>query len=153
MSLPVLNIVGPDEPEHDSFAAYTRLITRKRDLEEELNDLEAQLKILEPQLLNFMGEAGYEMVRIGGYTLSPHREPWVYPVTGQSRKAICQVLKACGLAHYVNEQYSTKSLTKYVRDLEAEHQVSGDDVLQFVPEALARVIQIKPAYRLQARKR
>ena len=153
MSLPVLNIVGPDGPEHDSFAAYTRLLVRKRDLEEELNDIEAQLKFLEPRLLAFMGEAGYDKVRIGGFTLSPHREPWVYPALGQSRKAICQVLKACGLAHYVTEQYSTRSLTKYIRDLEAEHQVTGNDVLPFVPAALARVIQVKPAYRLQARKR
>src|SRR5215475_4182359 len=107
-----LNILAADTPEQEAFSTYARLITRKRELEEEQNEVEAQLKTLEPQLLAFMGETGYELVRIGGYTFSPHREPWVYPQLGMSRKAVCEVLKACGLAHYVQEQFSTRSLTK-----------------------------------------
>jgi len=149
----VLTNLSAETPEHEGFKAFAGLVTLKRELEDQLNEVEARIKALEPQLLAYLGEAGYEAVRVAGYTLSPHRDPWVYPQLGQSRQAVCNVLKACGLAHFVSEQYSTKSLTKYVRDLEVEHSVLGDEVLEFLPEGLARVIQVRPTYRIQARRR
>jgi hypothetical protein len=143
-------------PEYLAFERYVTLVARKRVLADELTDVEAAIKALEPQLLAHLGENGYEMVRLAGYTISPHREPWVYPKTGRTRAEVCAALKACGLGHYVMEQFNTRSLTKYVRDLEKEHDLLADQdgaVVRLLPPQLALVVEVKPAYRIQALRR
>jgi hypothetical protein len=144
-----LNVASP---EYAAFERFATLTARKRALQDELADVEAGLKGLEPQLLAYLGEGGYEMVRLGGYTISPHREPWVYPKQGRTRSDVCDALKSCGLQQYVMEQFNTRSLTKYIRDLEREHDTLADSggLDLVLPVELVRVIEIKPAYRIQA---
>ena len=155
MSSPLATDLDLESPEHHAFVTFARLTSKKRDLKEELDAIEAQLRALEPQLLAYLGEGGYQLVRVEGYTISPHREPWVYPRQGQTRGSVCQALKACGLAHYVNEQFNTRSLTKYIRDLEVQHQLlsTGGDVIDLLPKELALVIEVRPTYRIQALRR
>ena len=144
------------KPEYAAFARYVSLVARKRALADELEDIEAAIKAMEPQLLAYLGEEGYDMVRLGGYTISPHREPWVYPKQGHTRDEICQALKSCGLGHYVMEQFNTRSLTKYVRDLEKEHGVLADQddaLARLLPGELTAVLEVKPTYRVQALRR
>jgi hypothetical protein len=148
--------IDAGKPEYAAFERYVSLIARKRTLSDELTDVEAALKALEPQLLAYLGEGGYEMVRLGGYTISPHREPWVYPKFGYSRNDVCRALKECGMGHYVQEQFNTRSLTKYVRDLEKEHNVLADEdgaLPLILPPPLIAVLEIKPSYRIQAVRR
>jgi hypothetical protein len=144
-----LNVASP---EYAAFERFATLTARKRALQDELADVEAGLKALEPQLLSYLGESGYEMVRLGGYTISPHREPWVYPKNGHTRSDVCNALKACGMRQYVMEQYNTRSLTKYIRDLEREHDCLAEDggLNLILPAGLLGVIEVKPAYRIQA---
>lgn len=144
-----LNVASP---EYAAFERFATLTARKRALADELTDVEAGLKALEPLLLTFLGESGYEMVRLGGYTISPHREPWVYPKEGRSRGDVCNALKACGMKQYVMEQYNTRSLTKYIRDLEKEHDTLAENggLNLILPAGLLAVIEVKPSYRIQA---
>jgi hypothetical protein len=140
-------------PEYTAFNRFVTLTARKRALADELADVEAAIKGLEPQLLSYLGEGGYEKVRVGGYTISPHREPWVYPKQGFSRDDVCQALKRCGMAHYVIEQYNTRSLTKFVRDLEKNHGMLAEQdgaLSLMLPPELVGVLEIKAAYRVQA---
>src|SRR5262252_8735227 len=97
------NNPAPTSPEYEAFSAFAKLTARKRQLADELKGIETTLKAMEPQLLAYLGESGYEKVSVEGYTLSPHREPWVGPGPGQTRASVCQALKAAGLAHYVRE--------------------------------------------------
>jgi len=150
------NELAAGTPQHEAFRAYASLTTEKRDLNERLSEVEQELKALEPQLLAYMGEGGYQLVKILGYTISPHREPWVYPRQGITRDTVCRALKACGLAHYVSENFNTRSLTKYVRDLEEQHQLlidAEDAMRELLPEELIKVIEVKPTYRIQALRR
>jgi hypothetical protein len=140
-------------PEYLAFERYVSLVARKRVLADELEDVEAAMKALEPQLLAYLGEGGFEKVRLGGYTISPHREPWVRARFGHTRGEVCQALKDCGLGHYVNEQFNTKSLTKYVRDLEKEHGLLADQdgaLARLLPAELVAVLEVNPSFRIQA---
>ena len=153
---PVVDDIDAGKPEYLAFDRYVTLVARKRALADELTDVEAALKALEPRLLAYLGEGGYEMVRLAGYTISPHREPWVYPKLGHSRGDVCNALKECGLRHYVIEQFNTRSLTKYVRDLEKEHGLLIEEhasLSLLLPPQLAAVIEVKPVYRIQAVRR
>lgn len=149
-----------DTPEHQAFTVFAGLTDRKRELEAELKEIEGQLKVLQPQLLAYFAESGFKLVRLERYTISPIREPWVYPAQGQDRQSVIEALKACGMGHYVFEQYNTKSLTKYVRELEDGLALTGQseadalaNVLKEMPPELAGVIEIKPSFHIQARRR
>lgn len=142
-----------ERPEYENFALYAQLTAEKRQLQERLKEIEPQLKAMEPMLLSYLGEEGYEMVRIQGFTISPHREPWVYPAQGVSRQVVCAALKANGLGRFVKEGFNTRSLTKYVRELEEHYKLleTGDPqaVINFLPAGLEGILEVKPGYRLQ----
>jgi len=154
-------LLDHESPEYKAFETYTELIKEKRELEDRLNDIGSQIKTLEPGLLAFLSASGFELVRVNGFTLSPHRDPWVKVRLGCTRSMVCEALKASDLGQYVSEQFNTKSLTKYVHDLEIALQIDADSngadgrptVLEHLPPELARVINIEPSFRLQARKR
>src|SRR5579864_2465512 len=93
----VADDIDAGRPEYTAFERYVTLVARKRALSDELTDVEAALKALEPQLLAYLGESGFERVRLAGYTISPHREPWVKPKLGFTRHDVCRALKECGL--------------------------------------------------------
>jgi hypothetical protein len=142
-----------ERPEYENFARFAELTAEKRRLQDRLNEIEPQLKALEPLLLSYLGEGGWEMVRIQGFTMSPVREPWVYPAQGVSRQVVCAALKANGLGRFVKEGFNTRTLTKYVRELEGHyHLIEEADpqaVLTVLPAGLTGILEIRPGYRLQ----
>ncbi|HEX4593984.1 MAG TPA: hypothetical protein VH157_06900 [Bryobacteraceae bacterium] len=148
----------PRSAEYRAFHEFAELTTQKRELKDELERIEKALANLEPLLLDYLGENGYESVRIGGYTIKAQRLPWVYPIEGATREMVITALKAAGLEKYVKENYSTQSLTKYISDLEEEYanelrNETMKSVLEIVPAPLAEVIELKPAYVIHATKK
>jgi hypothetical protein len=146
-----VHILNDESPAFQAFTKFVRLTVRKRELADETKEVEKQLRALEPSLLSYLGEGGYEKVKVEGYTLSPHREPWVYPAEHATKDTVIAALKACGLGHYVHEDYSTRSLTKYVRDLE-EAAGTIENTLAILPVELASVIKIEPSFRVNVLK-
>lgn len=145
-------------PEYAAFARYVALVARKRVIKDELDDIEAGLKAMEPQLLAYMGEGtgdegeGFSSIRLGGYTIYAQRDPWVKTKLGATREDVCRALKESGLGHYVTEQFNTRSLTKYVHDLEAKHGVLADQdgaLALLLPAEVTAVLEVKPVYRIQ----
>lgn len=142
-----------DSPEYQAFRRFARLSELKRELNAQLREIEPQLRALEPVLLGYLGQNGYQLVKIEGFTMSAKREPWVYPQNGISRASVCEALKLSGLGRFVQEGFSTRSLTKWVRELEEHHQlVTGSDpaaLRELLPGPLALVLEVKPSFRLQ----
>jgi hypothetical protein len=151
MSAPTTPHVIAPGPELEAFTRYAHLVIRKRELASETKEIERQLRTLEPGVLSYLCEGGFEKVKVEGYTLSPHREPWVYPAAHATEEQVIQALKACGMAQYVRESYSTKSLTTYVRQLE-EAAGTTENSLELLPAELAAVIELKPSFRVQVLK-
>jgi len=155
-------IAAPNTPRLDSaeYRAFTRFIAltvEKRQLNDRLKEIEPELRTLEPLLLGYLGEGGYQAVTVEGYHLAPHREPWVYPARDVTRGEVCQALVACGWERFVKVNFSTRSLTAHVRQLEEHHQLltEGDPnaVLEILPPELVQVLEIKPGYRLHVTKK
>jgi hypothetical protein len=144
-----------DSPEYGAFHIYAQLTTEKRDLKARLEEVEDELKMLESTLLSYLGQEGYEMVRVAGFTFSPKRDPWVRPLEGITRQRVCDALKESGLGEFVTENYSTRTLTKYVRELEEHYQlVNVTDpraTLALLPAPLEGVLEIRPGFSLQVR--
>lgn len=140
-------------PEMEAFRKFALLTARKKQLNALLKEIEPQLKALEPILLGYFGENGYEMVKIEGFTMSPKREPWIYPIAGLTRQTVCEALKICGLGRFVKENYSTRSITAYVRELEEHHQLTAgadpDALRELLPETLSKVLEVRPGFKVQ----
>lgn len=148
-----------DSVEYRAFLEFAQLTLRKRELAIELKEITEQLEAMQPQLLSYIGESGYSQVGVGGFLLFPVRNPWVYPKQGISRQEVMEVLKRTGLGHYVHEEYSTQSLTSYVKGLEereaelAKSEIRAElDPSELLPAELAQVVEIKPSFYIQARK-
>ena len=132
--------------------AFLELIREKRRLNHRLEEIQEEINSLEPLLLSHFGQNAITQMKLEGMTLSPQRMPWVYPQDGVSRQTVCAVLKASNLASFVTENYSTQTLTAYIKELEEHHQLLRLDneqaVLDLLPQALAEIIEIRPSYRL-----
>ena len=143
-----------DTPEYQAFVRFLDLTLEARQLRERLNEILPQIKALQPALLGYLGAAGLPSLPVGEYSLYSHREPWVYPGQGITRQSVCDALKAAGLARMVKENYSTQSLTAYVKDLEAHARlVAGLNAKleAILPPPLARVLAVKPAFSIRVR--
>jgi hypothetical protein len=142
-----------NSPEQEAFRKFARLTALKKDLNAKLREIEPQLRALEPVLLGYLGQNGIEKIQVDGFSMAPAREPWIYAMTGISRRTVCEALKLSGLGRFVTENYSTRSLTAYVRELE-EHNalVAGADpdaLRQLLPDALAKVLEVRPGFKLK----
>jgi hypothetical protein len=140
-----------DSPEYRGFRHFVQLTLEKRELAARLKEVENELRSLEPQLLQYLGEGGYQSVQLEGYRLAPYRDPWVYPAEGVTREEVCSALERAGWGHFVKPNYSTRSLTTYVRELEEHQQLVGEHA-PLLPAELTGVLVVKPSYRLQITK-
>lgn len=143
-----------ESPEYQGFLKFARLTQLKRDLNEQLREVEQQLDALESALLPYFGQGGYQTISLGGYTLAPVRVPWVYPLAGVSRQTVCEALKLSGLGRLVKEEYSTQSLTLYVKELEDHHKLmqgqEPGELKVLLPTPLQAVLEAKRAHHLRA---
>lgn len=146
-----------ESPELQAFARFVDLTVEKRALRDRMNEIDEQVKALEPALVGYLGAAGLQSLTVNNYLVFPQREPWVYPITGVSRQTVCEALKLAGLGRMVSENYSTQSLTKYVKDLEDHHKLfaglNPGALDKLLPPALAGLVNVKAAYRLRIQKK
>lgn len=146
-----------ETPEYQAAARFVDLTVEKRALRNRMNEIDKQLSTLEPALVGYLGAAGLPEFAVKGYLLYPQREPWIYPATGISRQMVCEALKISGLARMVSENYSTQSLTRYVKDLEEHHKLIAElkpgALDKLLPPALAHILNIKAAFRIRVKEK
>jgi hypothetical protein len=142
-----------DNPVYKVCLEFAQLTIRQRELKEELNTIESRKRAMDPLIKGFFGEAGFGMLQVAGFTMSLRRDPWVYPIHGVNRQSVCEALKLSGLGRLVKENFNTKLLTSYIRELEEHHQLvagADPDALQkILPPALAHVLEVRPGFVLQ----
>lgn len=145
-----------DNAEYQAFVRFLDLTLEARALRDRLNEIIPQIKALQPTLLAYLGANNLRTLAVREFDLIPHREPWIYPATGVTRQQVCDALKSSGLKRMVSENYSTQSLTKYVKDLESHHRLTvglNGRLENILPAPLASVLAVKPAYSVRIRKK
>jgi hypothetical protein len=150
-----------ETPEYQAARRFVDLTIEKRELRDRLNAIEEQLKALEPALVGYLAALGQREFVVANYLLYPHRQPWVYPAPGITRLQVCEALKISGLGRMVAENYSTESLTHYVKELEAHHQLTTGEKLtvglhagaleRLLPAALAHLLNVKAAFQIRVK--
>jgi hypothetical protein len=146
-------------PAFARFSRFAALCEKRRQLKEELEEIEKQMDRLQAPLRSFfMANPQFEEgLRISGVTIFVKREIWVRPKMTSSRQGVCDALRTGGLGHYVHDDFSTSGLSKHVRELEKQHArelQSGAlaDVAALLPPAVAETLNITPKYSVQGRR-
>jgi len=152
-----------ESPEYQALRRYADLTIEKRELKARLDELSATLKAMEPALLAYLTAAGVKSITIPGFTIFTQRDPWIRPMTGVTRLQVCEALKIAGLGRMVKENYSTESLTSYLRQLEQRSKLIADpDQEERTPDeqlrdllhpAVASLVQVKSQFALRIRKK
>jgi hypothetical protein len=146
-----------ETPEYQAFQRFIALTLERREIEARLRELKESLKAMQPSLLAYLAAAQMPMLALGAYEVRPRRDPWIYPLIGVSRERVCEALKIAGLSRMVKENYSTQSLTAYLKQLEersrliagAEEPGADDEGLRrLLHPALAEIMHVKAAYSL-----
>ena len=109
---------------------YRRLLTEKRTLKDNLEDVTRELASLEPQVLDMMSQEGLQHVRLDDKTLYLHRQLWVGVEDGYTREQAADGLVAAGLGEYVSPSFNVSQVSAYFRE-----QARDTDNLE-LPEGL-----------------
>lgn len=148
-----------ETPEYQAFLRFIDLKVEQRQLQSRLDEIKETVKAMQPALLAYLAAAGLQSLTLNGYMVLPQREPWIYPMRGVSRQRVCEALKMAGLGRMVSENYSTQSLTKYVKDLEDHSRlITGLDenvnaLERLLHPALAEILHVQASYSLHIRKK
>lgn len=152
-----------ETPEYQAFARFIDLTVEKKQKEARVKELKDILKAMQPSLLAYLSANNLPLFAVGEHTLYPHREPWIYPMTGVSRQQVCEALKIAGLGRLVQENYNTKSLTSYIKQLEEHSKLiigledanenEPDALRELLHPALAEIMNVKASFSLHVRKK
>jgi hypothetical protein len=116
---------------------FVELSLRKRDLQAQLREIEADLQALMEPVKDEMAAAGLKNMSLeNGVTVYLRREIWAKAKDG-NRRAVVDALQSVGLDDMVS--FNTQSLTAYVR--------RADEANDELPSALREVIELTEEYK------
>lgn len=121
-------------------ARYAHLFAAKKGLEDELKDIEGELRHLEEVLLEEFLAEGMERARVDGVTIYIERQLWAKVPEGVARPDVVAALESAGLRDFIT--YNSLTLSSYIR--EVARSASGEDHPS-AGDALAALVAAKPA--------
>jgi hypothetical protein len=149
-----VELVDPQTAPFRDFAAYAQLVLEKRVLAQRLKTIDSKMQNLQPRLLEYFQQSGTRNIGIQGVTISLRRELWARPKLDGDRARVCQALQASDLGHFVQPSFNVQTLSRWVRDLEDDHEeeilTGGKTVADFLPPAVAAVLNVEPNWKLHA---
>jgi len=98
-----------------SRARYAGLFATKKNMEDELKGIEAELRHLEDVLLEEFLAEGMERARVDGVTIYIERQLWAKVPEGVLRPDVVRALEASGLDSFIT--YNSLTLSSYIREL------------------------------------
>jgi hypothetical protein len=131
---------GGEAMNADALRKFIELTRRRRELEEQLDDVKQEIAVLEQSLIDQFAQEGINRVSMDGATVYLKRELWASARDGDWQRA-CAALKEAGLGHYVEEKFNVLSLSAFVREVDR----NGDQL----PPALADAIAVTEKYSLR----
>jgi len=124
------------------------LTERLRAQEDEVEDLKKQRAALEATLLDSFRQDGVQRVTQGGRTVWLDRKLWA----SAAGPELPQALKLAGFPAMVRETVNGQTLSAWVREFDPEAELSPEEVITKLPEAVQPFVKIAEVYKLQVRK-
>ena len=150
---------GPEQLA-ERLAVFSRYERVKRQLEAALETVKAEIKQLEPGLIEDMVGTQMQRANVGGLTLYIRRDKWVHKKSGTANEVMCETLRQAGWGHLVEEGYNAARLKSAVLEKITEAQqadeeaggISGPivDYLEALPAPIRDLVEIGETPRIGA---
>jgi hypothetical protein len=138
----------------DAKQDYASLEKERRELENRLKAVKAQMADLQDIILEGMMERGETRYTMQGLTFSPRHEFFVSKAEGFDSEKVCEVLKEQGFGDFVKEGYSTAGLKGWIssrkKELEAEG-VKVNSLADLLPDGVKTVLKISEVTKVGVR--
>ncbi len=145
-----------------NFKTYAKLEQKKRELEQELEDVKGRLKELEPEIMEAMLNEGIRKYTVSvptengdtvDRTLYVHRQLWAgyqRDESGNGKHRLTEALEQEGLDQLVQKGFNTQKLSAWVREFD-EGGESPEDIAAKLPEGLQDKIKINEVTQIKTR--
>ena len=146
---------APDSNEARAFQRFVKLTKEERELKARLQEVASMRGALEPMLRDYLMSAGFQSVHVNGFIVYIREQLWAKAKPTSSSPEVCHALKACGMGHFVREQFEVQSLSAHIRGLKKAYEqefASGAiaDISEILPPQLAAVLNVQPTYSVVA---
>lgn len=126
---------------------FAELTAQKRNKKRELEEVEAELTILQDEILEEMGTEPISLARVdtdeGRFTLYPMKQLWAKAHEGNYDRA-CRFLKRIGLGDLVEKRFNTNRLSAVIREWDANEVP--------LPKNIEKYIDVAETYKIGVRK-
>lgn len=127
----------------DLFKRYSELIDQKKSSNEQLKDVNEQLALLEPQLVEELLNAGVDKISVDGNTFYSYSK--IFPkFLVEDKFVVVEALKQSNLASLCPETINNARFRAYLQEL----YDNGENV----PEQLQAYVEFNPVPKLGRRK-
>lgn len=127
----------------ETIAEFCALDRRRRELEDELEEIKRRRASLESMLLENFHDLGLQNMNVDGMTLYIRTNQYATKRSDVTMEQVCQVIRRLGRSDMVSEGYHPSSLKSWVKELLENGEVPGE---------LSEVLNIGETYSLQTRK-
>ena len=133
---------------------YADLEVRRRELENDLKDVERQMSEMQADLLILMADTGIDKTTINGITFYPKRRLFGAIVEGCTKADVADALIASDLGDFVQNTYNANTLNGYVAsfDRESDEPLTPGQLKQMLPEPLRAVLNVGEVWSIAAQK-
>ncbi len=138
----------PKKADIREVTKYSLLLGQKADAEEVLKKLNAEIKKLHPDVLDYFQRQGIPQIVAGNRTLYLRREVHTTKNRDVTTDQACDKLVEIGLADYAGKKVNTQGLGAYVRELE-----EGGQNLELISEQFGGFFNVVEIFKIGARKR
>jgi len=145
-----------------NFKTYAKLEQKKRELEQELDDVKQRLKELEPEIMEAMLNEGIRKYTVSvptengdtvDRTLYVHRQLWAgyqRDESGNGKNKLTEALENEGLEQLVTKGFNTQKLSAWIREFD-EGGESPEEIISKLPESLQDKVKISEVTQIKTR--
>lgn len=119
----------------DLLARFEVLYSEKKNLENQLKEVQQELTRLEPLVLDDMAKSGVKSVKLGnGSTFYIRRSLRVNKKGGVEVDEIADIMASCGLGHFCKKSINSQGLRAWISEQEEEQGFSHGGPAEILPE-------------------
>ncbi len=125
---------------------FVELSNKKKDMDDNVEEIKAEMAMLECDLLDQMGDSGISQLKCDGVTVYIHSQLWASPI---DKPAVCQALIDEGYEELVSTDPNVNSskLSSFIREFPRT-----DDGLPELPDYLNGIVKVTDKVQLKTRR-
>lgn len=144
-------------PEAAALRSFVLLTRKKRQMLQQMKELEARLELLDIQLRDYFAETGMLSIKVKGMqsTIYLRRQIWARHKEWATAGQVVDALVQNGMQEFVKQMYNVSTLSAHIRELERHYKDEIDrgeikSIAEKLPPDLANVLNVEPNFSLVA---